>query len=46
MDMINVKVNGVDVSAPKGTTILQAARMANVDIPTLCYLKDINEIGA
>ena len=46
MDMINVKVNGVDVTAPKGTTILQAARMANVDIPTLCYLKDINEIGA
>ena len=46
MDMINVKVNGVEVSAPKGTSILQAARLANVDIPTLCYLKDINEIGA
>ena len=45
-NMINVKVNGVDVSAPKGTSILRAARMANIDIPTLCYLKDINEIGA
>ncbi len=44
--MINVKVNGAEVSAPKGTTVLEAARMANIDIPTLCYLKDINEIGA
>ena len=46
MEMINIKINGVAVSAPKGSTILQAARIANIDIPTLCYLKDINEIGA
>ncbi len=46
MDMVNVKVNGIAVSVPKGSTILEAAREAGVDIPTLCYLKDINEIGA
>ncbi|MCI9415571.1 MAG: 4Fe-4S binding protein [Clostridiales bacterium] len=46
MDMINVKVNGIAVSVPKGSTILEAARAAGVEIPTLCYLKDINEIGA
>lgn len=46
MEMINIKINGVAVSAPKGSTILQAARIANIDIPTLCYLKNINEIGA
>ncbi len=46
MEMINIKINGMDVSAPKGSTILQAAKLAHIDIPTLCYLKDINEIGA
>ena len=46
MEMVNIKLNGVAVSAPKGSTILEAARIANVEIPTLCYLKDINEIGA
>ena len=46
MDMINIKINGVDISAPKGSTILEAARLANIEIPTLCFLKDINEIGA
>ncbi len=46
MENINIKINGVDVSAPKGSTILEAARLASIDIPTLCFLKDINEIGA
>ena len=46
MDMINVKVNGIAVSVPKGSTILEAARKAGVEIPTLCYMKDKNEIGA
>lgn len=46
MDMVNVKVNGIAVSVPKGSTILEAARYAGVEIPTLCYLKDMNEIGA
>ena len=46
MDMVNVKINGLPVSVPAGTTILQAARQAGIHIPTLCYLKDLNEIGA
>ena len=46
MDMVNIKINGVDYSVPKGYTILQAAKHVGIDIPTLCYLKDINEIGA
>jgi len=46
MEMINCKVNGIAVSVPKGSTILEAARVAGVEIPTLCYMKKINEIGA
>ena len=46
METINVKINGVDYAVPKGSTVLEAARAAKIDIPTLCYLKDINEIGA
>jgi NADP-reducing hydrogenase subunit HndD len=46
MNMLNIKINGQDVSVPAGTTILEAAKSINVHIPTLCYLKDINEIGA
>ncbi len=46
MDMINVKINNFPMSVPVGTTILEAAKMANIKIPTLCFLKDINEIGA
>ncbi len=46
METVNIKINGVDVAAPKGSTILEAARSAHIDIPTLCYLKEINEIGA
>ncbi|MGN0328200.1 MAG: [FeFe] hydrogenase, group A [Lachnospira sp.] len=44
--MVNVKINGIDVSVEEGTTILEAAKKVGVTIPTLCYLKDINEIGA
>ena len=46
MDMVNVKINGIAVSVPKGSTVLEAARYAGVEIPTLCFLKEINEIGA
>ncbi len=46
MDMINVKINGIAVSVPKGSTILEAARAAGVEIPTLCFMKEKNEIGA
>ncbi len=46
MDMVNIKINGIDLQVPQNYTILQAAREAGINIPTLCYLKDINEIGA
>ena len=44
--MVNIKIDGVSMQVPEGTTILEAARSANIKIPTLCYLKGINEIGA
>lgn len=44
--MVNVTVNGKAVAVPEHTTILEAAKAAGVDIPHLCYLKDLNEIGA
>ena len=43
--MINLTIDGLKVSVPEGTTILEAARTAGIDIPTLCFLKDINEAG-
>ena len=46
MDMVNIKINGMPLSVPKDSTILEAARYAGINIPTLCFLKDINEIGA
>jgi NADP-reducing hydrogenase subunit HndD len=44
--MVNLKINGIDISAKEGDTVLEAARSANIQIPTLCYLKGVNEIGA
>ena len=46
METVNIKINGMPVAAPKGSTVLEAARLAGINIPTLCYLKEINEIGA
>ncbi len=46
MEMIKLKINDKEYSVPKDATVLEAARYAGIDIPTLCYLKDINEIGA
>ncbi|MDE6797724.1 MAG: (2Fe-2S)-binding protein, partial [Ruminococcus sp.] len=46
MENITVKINGAEISVPKGTTVLEAAHMAGIEIPTLCYMKEINEIGA
>ncbi len=43
---VNLKINNIPVSVPEGTNILEAAREAGIKIPTLCYLKDVNEIGA
>ena len=46
MENITIKINGMEVTAPAGSTILEAARIAGIEIPTLCFLKEINEIGA
>lgn len=43
---VNIKINGNDYTVPAGSTVLEAARAAGINIPTLCYLKDINAIGA
>ena len=42
---VTLTIDDQEVKAKKGTTILQAARQAGIDIPTLCFLKDINEVG-
>ena len=44
-DIITLTIDGVEVKVPKNTTILEAAKQAGIDIPTLCFLKDINEVG-
>ena len=44
--MVNLKINNIPVSVEEGSTILDAARVAHIHIPHLCYLKDLNEIGA
>jgi NADP-reducing hydrogenase subunit HndD len=46
MENVTIKLNGRAVSAPVGSTILEAAHLAGIKIPTLCFLKEINEIGA
>ena len=46
MDMVHLKINGMPVEVPSNYTILQAAKVAKIEIPSLCYLKDINCIGA
>lgn len=43
---VTLTIDNVKIEVPKEYTILQAAREIGIDIPTLCYLKDINEIGA
>ena len=44
--MVNLKINGIAVSVPAGSTILDAARLTGIEIPTLCFMKEKNEIGA
>ena len=46
MEMVNITIDSRKIQVPANYTVLEAARQANIDIPTLCYLKDINEIGA
>ena len=45
-NMVTLKINNKEITVPSNYTVLQAAKAANIHIPTLCYLKDINEIGA
>lgn len=46
MNMVTLTIDGVEITVPSTYTILEAAREAKITIPTLCYLKDINQIGA
>ena len=45
-NMITLTIDGIEVQAPQGSTVLEAAKLAGIRIPTLCFLKGINEIGA
>ena len=44
-EMIKINIDGRDIEVEKGISVLQAARKANIDIPTLCFLKEINAAG-
>lgn len=44
-NLVNLTIDGINISVKKGMTILQAAKQAGIDIPTLCFLKDVNEVG-
>ena len=44
--MVNVTINGQKISVPEGTTIMEAADLVGIKVPHLCYLKDVNDIGA
>ena len=44
--MVKLTIDNRTVEVPEGTTILEAAKTVGIPVPTLCYLKDINEIGA
>jgi NADP-reducing hydrogenase subunit HndD len=46
MEMVNIKINNISLRVPKDITVLEAAKQANIEIPTLCYLKNVTEIGA
>ena len=46
METVKIKINGTEYDVPKGSTILEAARSVGINIPTLCYLKEINAIGS
>lgn len=46
METVNIKINGVSMNVPADYTVLEAARSAGIDIPTLCYLKDVSKTGS
>ena len=45
MNKVNITIDGIKLYVPENYTILQAAKEVNINIPTLCFLKDVNEIG-
>ena len=44
--MVNLTINNLPVSVEEGTTIMEAARQNHITIPSLCYLKDVHQLGA
>ena len=44
-NMVTLKINDIPVTVPEGTSVLEAARSAGIKVPSLCYLKGVNEIG-
>ncbi|MDF2840093.1 MAG: 4Fe-4S dicluster protein [Clostridia bacterium] len=46
MEMVNITIDGIKTQVPSGTTVLEAAKSLNIDIPTLCHLKGLNAVGA
>ena len=46
MEMVNLIIDGIKVEVPKGTTVLEASKLVGAKIPTLCYLKEINEVAS
>ena len=44
-ELVNLTIDNQKITVEKGTTILEAAKQAGIDIPTLCFLKEINEVG-
>jgi len=44
--MVNVVIDGVNLSVDENQTILEACKSAGIDVPTLCYLKDVSNVGA
>jgi len=45
MEMVNLIIDGIKVEVPKGTTVLEASKMVGAKIPTLCFLKEVNEVA-
>ena len=46
MSKVNITIDGVNIEVEDNITVLEAARQAGIEIPTLCYLKELNQIGA
>lgn len=45
-NLLKITIDGTEIEVPNGSTILEATRIAGAEVPTLCYLKDVNQIGA